>query len=96
MFLLNFRTHRPRKAERQQNPGFAVLEIYKRKDIPSQHRSGRRPKAARPHRGNLQLVLLQADTKVGVTLAAGAAAVQHRRGSVAAGPVLQLPVFVLH
>lgn len=92
--MVDFWTHRPRKAERQHNPGFVTL--VQRKCIPTEHGCWGSAETAGPGRGHLQLVLLQAHPEVGVTLVCRAASIPSVSGAVAAGAALQPPVDILH
>ena len=95
-------THRPRELEGDQNPAGLVASIrvalpaLKRKHISTENLRRSRSEGAGAAGGDLRLVLLQAHSEVRVALVAGAAQVLGAPGAVAALPVRQLPVHVLH
>lgn len=95
-------THRPRELERDQNPAGivdfirAVLRTLKIKGISTENLRRSSSKGAGAGGGDLHLVLLQAHRKVSVALVSGAAPVRGAPGAVAALPVRQLAVYILH
>lgn len=93
-------THRPGELEGNQDLARLVASrtpgAPKRKDISTEHWGRSGPEGAGPAGGRLHLVLLQAHSEVGVALVARAAQVLGAPGPVAALPVRQLAVDVLH
>lgn len=95
-------THRPRELEGDGNPAGLVqlvgivLGALQRKGIPTENVRRSLSKGAGASVVHLRLVLLQTDFKVGVARVAGAAQVRGVPGAVAALPVRQLAVYILH
>ena len=95
-------THRPRELEGDQDLAGVVdfvrviLRALERKHISTENSRRSSSKRAGAGGGDLHLVLLQADFEVRVALVSGAAQVLGAPGAVAALPVRQLAVHVLH
>lgn len=95
-------THRPRELEGDQYLAGLVdfvrviLGALKRKHISTENLRRSSPERAGAGGDHLHLVLLQADLEVSVALVSGAAQVRGAPGAVAALPVRQLAVHILH
>lgn len=95
-------THRPGELKGDQYLASVVdfvrviLGALKRKHISTENLRRSSSERAGAAGGDLHLVLLQADFEVGVALVAGAAQVLGAPGAVAALPVRQLAVYILH
>lgn len=98
----SFATHRPREPKGDRYlAGLVdfiriVLGALQRKGIPTENLRRSLSKGAGAFVVDLYLVLLQADFQVSVALVAGAAQVLGVPGAVAALPVRQLAVHILH
>lgn len=94
-------THRPGELEGDQNLAslvdfIRVTRAPKRKHISTENLRRSSSERAGAGGGDLHLVLLQADLEVSVALVSSAAQVLGAPGAVAALPVRQLAVYILH